>query len=87
MPRGYPPLTVAEVLDILAALGFTFHRHGRGDHDVWIGKKETRVYSVTVDMGAGQFDEYLIQSMVKQAGVGREVFYCATPRTARKIGR
>lgn len=85
MPRGYPPLTPQEVLSILVALGFHFDRHGRGDHDLW--KDEPGRHTVTVDMGARQFDDYLIQSMIRQAGVSRTRFYGATPPTARKIGR
>ncbi len=33
------------------------------------------------------FDAFLIKSMISQSGFSREEFYCATKRTARKIGR
>ena len=72
-------------MSILGALGFHFHRHGRGDHDLW--KDEQGTHTVTVDMGENQFDSYIIQSMIRQAGVPRKRFYEATPTTARKIGK
>jgi len=75
------------VVAILQALGFQFLRHGRGDHDIYVRRTSQRAYTVTVDMGENEFDAFLLQSMIKQAGVSRATFYNATPPTARKIGK
>jgi predicted RNA binding protein YcfA (HicA-like mRNA interferase family) len=31
------------VRDKLSEAGYTFHRHGKGDHDIWITKQGKRI--------------------------------------------
>lgn len=87
--RGYPPLTPSEVKTILDALGFKFDRQ-RGSHAQYERlptARDTQRRIVTVDGSVKQFDDYLMRSMVRQSGENRVTFYCATPHTAKKIGR
>lgn len=85
MPKRYPPLTPKEVKAIVAALGFVYDRN-HGDHEEW-KRAPHGDRTVTIDTGEREFDDYLLKSMIRQAGVTREDFYRATPATARKIGR
>lgn len=84
--RKYPPLDRAEVLSILAALGFAFKRQ-RGSHAHYERPSnpghERAV--VTVDVAISEFDEWLIKKMISQSKFSREQFYGATPKTAKKI--
>ncbi len=86
--RRYPPLTPAEVVAILRALGFTLLRQV-GSHAQWERPSSAgRLRAlVTVDMSVRDFWPELIKSMIRQAGSTREEFYGATKATARKIGR
>jgi predicted RNA binding protein YcfA (HicA-like mRNA interferase family) len=85
MPRKYPPLTEREVVANLKALGFGYS-HSEGGHDFYKGCHAGRNWKVTVDPKESPFDEFLLKSMMKQAGVSREQFYAATDATAKKIG-
>jgi predicted RNA binding protein YcfA (HicA-like mRNA interferase family) len=85
MPRKYPPLTAREVVAILEALGFGYS-HSEGGHDFYKGSHSGRNWKVTVDEKESPFDDFLLKSMMKQAGVSREQFYAATDATAKKIG-
>ena len=85
--RSYPPLTPGEVIDILSALGFAF-KNQTGSHAHYERPPTTidptrRV--VTVDKAEQDFGSVLMQSMVRQSGVGRKAFYGATAHTAKKI--
>jgi len=83
--RKYPPLTSSEVVSILKALGFS-RKSQMGAHAQFECLK-TEKYGrsvVTVDMGYREFDDALIQSMVRQSNRSREMFYGATRRTAKK---
>jgi predicted RNA binding protein YcfA (HicA-like mRNA interferase family) len=52
-----------KVREILKRNGFSFHHHGKGDHDVWI-KVTTKV---TVD---GKIkSRYIANEIMKQAGI------------------
>lgn len=84
MPRGWPPLELREVLDILQALGFTY-QNSRGGHDFYIAERGGQKRKVTVDPKCAPFSVYLLKSMCKQAGCNRGEFYGATERTAKKI--
>lgn len=84
MPRKYPPLTAREVVAILRSLGFGYS-HSEGGHDFYKGCHSERNWKVTVDAKESPFDEFLLKSMMKQAGVSREQFYGATSNTASKI--
>lgn len=85
--RGYPPLTLNEVIAIVQALGFALKRQ-RGSHahfERMPTQSDPQRRIVTVDMAIKEFDEFLIKSMIRQAGSDRRAFYGATPATAKKI--
>lgn len=87
MPNAYPPLTPAEVRDILRARGFTLART-RSSHEQWThpdtgGSRR----AVTVDSTRREFSVDLVKSMISQSGLSRESFYCSTQRCARKINK
>jgi predicted RNA binding protein YcfA (HicA-like mRNA interferase family) len=84
MPRAWPPLQLREVLAILSALGFSY-KNSRGGHDFYVTVRAGKKYKVTVDPKCAPFDQFLLQSMCKQAGANRAEFYGATPGTAAKI--
>jgi predicted RNA binding protein YcfA (HicA-like mRNA interferase family) len=83
--RFYPPLTPAEVIEILTALGFT-KRGQTGSHAQYFrpakGKRKTAL--VSVDVHYKEFDVKLMHSMVRQSQFSRQEFYGATKHTARK---
>ena len=85
MPRKYPPLNATEFVANLGALGFRYS-HSEGGHDFYKGSHSGKNWKVTVDEKESPFDEFLLKSMMKQAGVSREQFYAATGATAKKIG-
>lgn len=85
MPKKRPPLTEREVVAILEALGFGYS-HSEGGHDFYKGFHSGRNWKVTVDPKESPFDDFLLKSMMKQAGADREQFYAATSATAKKIG-
>jgi predicted RNA binding protein YcfA (HicA-like mRNA interferase family) len=84
----YPPLTPGEVVAILVKLGFTLKRtHGDHAHYERLpSESDPRRRIVTVDMGAKDFGDTLMKSMIGQSGLERNEFYGATKRTALKAG-
>ena len=84
MPRGWPPLELREVIQILTELGFKYDG-SKGGHDFYTATKNGRKHKVTVDPKNAPFDEFLLQSMCSQAGSNRKEFYGATKATALKI--
>ncbi len=56
MPRSYPPLSPAEVIQILEARGFSLAR-SRGSHHVYLGNWNGQRRTVTVDKGADTFND------------------------------
>ena len=84
MPRGWPPLSIHELLDVLRALGFQYAR-STGGHDFYTAERHGTKYKVTVDPKCAPFSVDLLKSMCSQAGCSRKDFYGATPRTAAKI--
>lgn len=86
MPRKYPPLKLREILSILRSLGFV-EKSAVGSHYKYTRTVKGREWEVTVDYSIDDFDAFLIKSMISQSGFSRDEFYCATKKTARKIGR
>ncbi len=86
--RRYPPLKPAEVVAVLARLGFQFKRQvGSHAHYERDADEQRERAIVTVDMSVPEFWEDIIKSMIRQSGFSREEFYGATKGTAKKIGR
>ena len=84
MSRGWPPLAQRDVLAILRARGFHYHKSS-GGHDHYKGMRNGRKCKVTVDSKCRQFGPDLLRSMCKQAGCTHDEFYGATKLTAAKI--
>lgn len=85
MPKKYPPLTDREVIHILMALGFVYS-HSEGGHDFYKANHSGQNWKVTVDPKQSPFNDFLLKSMIRQAGFPRRAFYGATKKTAKKIG-
>ena len=86
MARGWPPLELREVIDILAVLGLTYS-HSKGGHDFYKGVRHDLSSAVTVDPNCAPFSADLLQFMCKQARSNRQEFYGATKKTAVKIAK
>ena len=85
MPKKYPPLTDREVTAVLRELGFQYS-HSEGGHDFYKGTHSGKNWKVTVDPKESPFNDFLLKSMISQAGVSRDQFYGATKNTANKAG-
>ena len=84
--RRFPPLTPAEVVAIVLALGFSFKKQtGSHAHYERPAEKPRPRAVVTVDMSVRTFSVDLMQSMVRQSKSSRGEFYGATERTRKKI--
>jgi len=83
--KKYPPLSPAEIGEILTALGFTKKRT-KGSHAHWerAADKVRPRSIVTVDEAIDQFNDFLVKSMISQSHFAREEFYGATKKSARK---
>ena len=76
------------MIAIVQALGFRFKRQdGSHAHYEKLADATGLRRLVTVDVSMREFREDIVKSMIRQCGVKREDFYCATKRTARKIGK
>jgi predicted RNA binding protein YcfA (HicA-like mRNA interferase family) len=85
MSRRYPPLTPAEVRNILRARGFVWDRT-TGSHEHWVLDVEGAPRcAVTVDAAVREFSVRLIKSMIRQSRLTRAEFYGATKKTAKRI--
>jgi predicted RNA binding protein YcfA (HicA-like mRNA interferase family) len=84
MPKKYPPLTRAEVANILKAHGFTLIGV-EGSHYHYKGTIKGKARRVPVSKHAGVFDARMIKNMIDESGLGYKDFYCATKVTAKKI--
>jgi predicted RNA binding protein YcfA (HicA-like mRNA interferase family) len=84
MPRQYPPLTPAEVIDILKARGFALART-RGGHEYYLGSIRGQARLVTVSIHYREFSAQRIVDMIAQSGMTREEFYGSTKHSAKKI--
>lgn len=83
MPKKYPTLKPKEVIQCLQALGFVYTK-SQGDHNYY--EKGNRI--VQVDMGEKEgFATPGMQIIINNSGYTREVFYGATKKTAKKIGK
>lgn len=84
MPRGWPPLELRHVLEILTNLGFKYH-NSKGGHDFYVGDHNGKKCKVTVDPKEAPFDEFLLKSMCSQANSNRKEFYGACEAAKKKI--
>lgn len=66
-------LSGREVCDLLVANGFSFARHGKGDHDVY--QKQTKTTTITVSIPLHrEVAVGTLTSIIRQSGLPRSVF-------------
>lgn len=75
MSGAHPPLTCRQIKAILTALGFEPRPQNGTSHEQWVKTQDGRRYKVTVDCPKAPFSQNLIESMARQAGVHKKVFY------------
>jgi predicted RNA binding protein YcfA (HicA-like mRNA interferase family) len=87
MPRHLPPLSYGEVLDIIKARGFVFHRQGKGSHSWYKGYVNNKTSLVMMDSSIDEYSGDLLQSVIHQSTLSRVDFYCSTRAAAKKINK
>jgi predicted RNA binding protein YcfA (HicA-like mRNA interferase family) len=75
MSRWKRPLKAAEVRRILKALGFTLKPTKSTGHEHWV--KDDPFRKVTMSPHSEPFDDFIVSSMARQAGVSVREFYAA----------
>jgi predicted RNA binding protein YcfA (HicA-like mRNA interferase family) len=73
MSSAYPPLSCAQVKEILKHLGFYFYQQKGSSHEQW--KKDGFPGKVTVDCPKAPFSHDLVSYMARQSGVTKKRFY------------
>lgn len=76
MSRWKRPLKAAEVRKILKALGFVQRPQKSTAHEQWV-KTEPLFRKVTLSGHNEPFDDFIVASMARQAGVSLRNFYAA----------
>jgi predicted RNA binding protein YcfA (HicA-like mRNA interferase family) len=84
MPRGWPPLELRQVLEILKNLGLSY-TDSKGGHDFYEGTRLGQKCKVTVDPKCAPFCVDLLKSMCSQANSNRKEFYGACKSAKAKI--
>jgi predicted RNA binding protein YcfA (HicA-like mRNA interferase family) len=75
MSRWRRPLKAAEVRKILKALGFVPRPIKGTGHEHWVANNPFR--KVTLSAHSEPFDDFIVSSMARQAGVSVKDFYAA----------
>lgn len=76
MSRWKRPLKAAEVRKILRALGFEMRPQKATGHEHWV-KSEPVFRKVTLSAHDEPFNDFIVGSMARQAGVSVRDFYAA----------
>lgn len=76
MSRWKRPLRAAEVRRILKSLGFQAQSQRSTGHEHWV-KREPEFRKVTMSAHSEPFDDFIVSSMARQAGVSVREFYAA----------
>ncbi len=76
MSRWKRPLSAAEVRKILKNLGFESRPQKSTAHEQWV-KSEPSFRKVTLSAHNQPFDDFIVASMARQAGVTVREFYSA----------
>lgn len=79
MSRWKRPLKAAEVRKILRALGFELRPQKSTAHEQWV-KEAPAFKKVTLSAHNEPFDDFIVGSMARQAGVSVREFYAALDR-------
>jgi predicted RNA binding protein YcfA (HicA-like mRNA interferase family) len=83
--RKYPPLKHREIVQIVAALGFTLARQESTHAQYERPADGTRKRAVVTVDNYDDFEEKMIKNLISQSGFTREEFYGATFKTDKKI--
>ena len=75
MSSHHPPLNYKQVIHGLKLMGFSMRAQKATAHEQWEKKNAAGFYKVTVDKHLQPFGQMLIDSMSRQAGVSKKVFY------------
>ena len=65
----------SEIVRKLRALGFEFHRHAAGSHEIW--RHPTRGNYTTIPNHPGDMPEGTLRAILKQAGIAPDEFLAA----------
>lgn len=76
MSRWKRPLKAAEIRKILRKLGFTARPQKGTGHEHWVREGEP-FRKVTLSAHSEPFDDFIVGSMARQAGVSVRDFYAA----------
>lgn len=76
MSRWKRPLRAAEVRKILKELGFTLRPQKSAGHEHWV-REGNPFRKVTLSAHNEPFDDFIVGSMARQAGVSVRAFYDA----------
>jgi predicted RNA binding protein YcfA (HicA-like mRNA interferase family) len=76
MSRWKRPLKAAEIRRILRELGFTARPQKGTAHEHWI-REGAPFRKVTLSAHSEPFDDFIVGSMARQAGVSVREFYAA----------
>jgi predicted RNA binding protein YcfA (HicA-like mRNA interferase family) len=76
MSGHHPPLSCSDFKAILKKLGFSHRPKKSGtSHEDWVATIDGKFRKVTVDCPKAPFNQDLIDSMAKQAGVTKKRIY------------
>lgn len=64
-----------EIARRLRALGFEFHRHAAGSHEIWL--HPATEHFTTVPNHTGDMPEGTLRAILRQAGISPEAFLAA----------
>lgn len=73
MSSVYYPLTYKQVVAALRQLGFEQRPNKATSHEQWVAQEPFR--KVTVDKHEQPFNQDLVSSMARQAGLTKKAFY------------
>jgi predicted RNA binding protein YcfA (HicA-like mRNA interferase family) len=68
MPKNIPSLKPRKLVRLLNTAGCSFHRHGKGDHQLYIRYVGGKKRIVPIDMGAGEMSPVYVLRILRQFG-------------------
>jgi len=66
-------LRYREIVRRLRAMGFRFHRHAAGSHEIWYNPTTNRY--TTIPNHPGDLPEGTVRAILRQAGVDPDTFH------------
>ncbi len=68
MPKNIPSLKPRELIKIITKNDCSFHRQGKGDHELYVRYLGNEKRVVPIDMGAGEFSPAYVLRIFRQFG-------------------